>query len=192
MIDNLALTLPVPLAASLFGVAAAGQYAVATRVLLVPLALIGASVADVFHNRIARYAREDPDRARTFFLMVAAGLFAVGLVPMLVVTLAGERLFPLVLGGDWELAGRIAAAIAPWALTALAVSPVSRVVLVYDGQRYKLIYDVLSLLVVVGTFQLGKAGEWSMTLTVTALGWAQAVLYGIYFLLLLRIVSRSR
>lgn len=192
MIDNLALTLPVPLATALFGVAAAGQYAVATRVLVVPMALVGASVADVFHNRIAQHARENPGRARPFFLMVAAGLFAVGLAPMLVVTVAGEWLFPLVLGAEWELAGRIAAAIAPWALAALAVSPVSRVVLVYDGQRYKLVYDVLSLLTVGGTFFLGDANGWSMTRTVTALGWAQAALYGVYFLLLLRIVSRAR
>jgi O-antigen/teichoic acid export membrane protein len=192
MIDNLALMLPVPLATAMFGVPAAGQYAIATRVLLVPMALVGASVADVFHNRIARHARESPDRARPFFLMVAAGLLGVGLVPMLVVVMAGEWLFPVVLGQEWELAGAIAAAIAPWALAALAVSPVSRVVFVYDGQRYKLVYDVLSLLVVLGTFRLGDSEGWSIVQTVTALAWAQAALYVVYFLLLLWIVSRPK
>lgn len=191
LIGNLAVMLPAPMIASRFDVAAAGQYAIAMRVMVVPLALVGASVADVFHNRIARLARETPDRSLRFFLAVSGGLFLAGVLPMVIVMAFGERLFPFVLGDQWTIAGQLAAAIAPWALAQLVVSPVSRVVFVFDGQALKLTYDALNLIGVVTVFWVGGNRDWSLMDTIRLLSLVEVVLFGIYFLLLLQSVRRG-
>lgn len=191
LLNSLALVLPVPLVSTYFGLTAAGQYSIATRVLILPLALIGASVGDVFHSRIALYARERPERAFPFFVRVSGVLFLVGLVPMAVVAVYGEPLWAMVLGDAWSTSGQIAAALAPWALMQLAVSPVSRVVAVYQGQELKLIYDALGLLSIVGVLSYGSYHDWSLVETCTILGWSQALVYGVYFVLLTRIVRRG-
>jgi len=188
MLNNLALALPVPLISKYFGLQAAGQYAIATRVLLLPLVLVGSSVGDVFHNRIATLSREDPKKAFRFFLGVSAGLFAVGILPMVIVSLFGETLWTAVLGDQWRTAGKIAAALTPWALMQLVVSPVSRVVFIYQGQGIKFIYDVLGLISIVGGFWFGFNQGWSLVNTCALLGWSQACVYGVYFLLLVRTV----
>jgi hypothetical protein len=73
----------------------------------------------------------------------------------------------------------------------LAVSPVSRVVAVYQGQELKLIYDALGLLSIVGVLSYGSYHDWSLVETCTILGWSQALVYGVYFVLLTRIVRRG-
>lgn len=192
VLNSLALVLPVPLISTYFGLQAAGQFSIASRVLLLPSVLVGASVGDVFHNRIATYSREHPAKALPFLMKVSSGLLLLGLLPMLIVALFGESLWAAILGDEWSVAGQIAAVITPWALMQLAVSPVSRVVAVYQGQEFKLIYDALGLLSIFGVLTLGDRQLWSLVETCTVLGWSQAAVYGLYFLLLLHIVKRHK
>ena len=47
----------------------------------------------------------------------------------------------LVFGAQWTLAGSFAGVVAPWYLAQFVVSPISRVVAVFSGQKTKLIWD---------------------------------------------------
>lgn len=192
LINNLTLVLPVPLISNYFGIQAAGQFSIASRVLLLPMAMIGASVGDVFHKRIAAYSQEKPERAFPFLLMVSGSLFLIGLIPLVVVTLFGETLWTTILGDEWRTAGKIAAAIAPWAAMQFAVGPVSQIVSVYQGQELKLIYDVLGLTSIIVVFSLSSQLNWSLIETCSFLGLSQASVYGVYFLLLTRIVKKRQ
>jgi O-antigen/teichoic acid export membrane protein len=190
LFNSLALLLPIPLISSIFGIEDAGQYSIASRVLLVPLVLIGASVGDVFHSKIALYSRENAEGAMGLFLQVFGGLLAIGCLPMVLIALYGQRLFVAILGDQWATAGQIAAAISPWILAQFAVNPVSRVVLVYQGQEIKLFYDVAGLASIVGVFWLGSARQWSIVQTCAVLGISQAAVYALYFLLLAAIIRK--
>jgi O-antigen/teichoic acid export membrane protein len=191
LLNSLALVLPVPLITTYYGLGVAGQYSVAMRVLILPLSLIGASVGDVFYNRVAELSRSKPELALSLFLRVSGGLFAAGLIPLLLVSFAGDWLFAIVLGPSWELAGSIAAVLTPWVLMQFAVGPVSRVVQVYQGQELKLIYDLLGLASIVGVLSSAHSRGWSLLTACTVLGWSQAMVYAVYFVLLLRIVQRG-
>jgi O-antigen/teichoic acid export membrane protein len=188
LINAAAFSLPVPLLAGTYGLAAAGFLALVQRVLGLPLSIIGASVADALHARMATYARERPDRAPTFFLRTGLGLLAIGLPIAVVVAVTGPGLFAFVFGSEWELAGRMAVAMTPWYLAALIVSPLSRVVLVFSGQAGKLIYDVLSLAAVVGAITLGRALALDLVTTVWLLSGLQTTAYAVYFGVLYRLV----
>jgi lipopolysaccharide exporter len=188
LINAVAFSLPVPLLASAYGLAAAGYLALIQRVLGLPLSIIGTSVADALHARMATYARERPDRAPAFFLKTGLALLVIGLPIAAIVVLTGPGLFRIAFGAEWEIAGRMAVAMTPWYLAALVVSPLSRVVLVFSGQASKLIYDVLSLAAVVGAISVGAALALDLVATVWLLSGLQTVAYSVYLVVLYRLV----
>lgn len=189
VLDSLSTALPIPLLTTYFGLSAAGQFSMAYRTLALPIALIGAAVADSFHAEIARTARADIRTSRNLFFRVAILLFGLGIVPSFMVLLFGHTIFRLVLGAQWEQAGVLASAIIPWLLASFVVSPLSRVVLVFRGQELKLIFDGLSILGVIGAIVLGASQDWPLERTARLLGASQAVAYLIYFGLLWRILN---
>lgn len=192
LINNLALVLPVPLITLHYGIHAAGQYSIASNVMVLPLALIGTSIGDIFHSRIAAISRTEPDKAIPLFTKVVLGLLTAGVFPMVMISLYGGQLFGTVLGPNWRMSGEIAGALTPWILLQFAARPASRLVQVYRGQRIKLAYDILVLSSVSGAISFGAMHGWSIVKTCTLLGWTQAFAYGIYILLLRRILRRNR
>ncbi len=189
IINALVTSLPIPLIAQFYGPAAAGYFALVQRVLSLPAALIGRSVADAFHAHLVVYVRTRPQATQSFFLRTAGGLFLIGIGPTVLLALFGPQFFATIFGPTWTIAGLLAAATAPWALAQLIVSPLSRVVLVLGGQETKLLYDFAGLAAVVigvvGGYQFG----FSLSEAVALLNWLQVLAYGVYFLILWRAVS---
>lgn len=190
-IDTLAVMLPLPLISLQFGAAEAGQFALVQRVVSLPMVLLGSSVADAYFGFAAKLSRDNPRQSQGLLFKTAAALFLVGLAPAIGLIAFGESAFSTVFGADWRTAGQLAAALTPWMLSALVVSPISRLVYVYRRQRLKLIYDSLSLVSVLLVFYVGAARDLTLLDTLRALSWLQTVAYGVYFVLLVRIVSGS-
>lgn len=188
LLDALALNLFIPLIAQFYGSNAAGQISLVQGALSLPLILVGAAVADVFHGRIADCARQAPDRAMSLFLRTAAWLLIVGCGPAVLLMLFGQSLFGWVFGERWSMAGLLAATMAPWTLAQLVVSPLSRVIFVYQRHEVKLVYDTMSLLGVAGVIVIGSRQGLSLPQVVAWLSLAQVLVYGLYLLLLVQVV----
>lgn len=188
VVDSLAANIAVPLLVRAYGTDAGGHFALVQRVLAVPLALIASSAADAFHSRLALHAREDSSRMLPFFHRTTLFLLLAGGVPALLLAIAGPRLFGLVFGADWTLAGTLAAVSVPWFLGQFVVSPLSRLVFVLSRQEFKLVYDVFVLFGVVAVFIVGRRLDLSFYHTVLALSIVNAAAYAVYYVLLLRIV----
>lgn len=191
LVDALGQYLPIPLIAQFYGGEAAGHVFLVQRVLSLPVALVGGSVADVFHGRIATYARQEPHRVMAFVFRTAGGLLVLGLGPLVLLTLFGQSLFGWVFGGKWSAAGLLASIMAPWALAQLVVSPLSRLLFVFQRQELKLVYDVLSLLGVISVLFVGSRWGLSLTQAVAWLSLTQVLTYAIYFLLLCVVAGRG-
>jgi O-antigen/teichoic acid export membrane protein len=169
-----------------------GQFALTCRVLAVPLALIATSVADTFHSRVALCVREKPDQVLTLFLRTTAGLFSLALIPALVLFFFGDRLFALVFGERWSIAGTLAGISAPLFLAQMVVSPLSRLVFVLRGQKSKLIYDVALITGTLLIFGLSWRQKFTLIHTVWAITLVNILCYIIYYAVLLRIVIKAR
>ncbi|MDB4949660.1 MAG: hypothetical protein JWM27_2309 [Gemmatimonadetes bacterium] len=191
-LDMAAMMLPLPVIAQLYGPAEAGYFALVQRVVAVPLSLVGASVADAFHNRAAELVRDDPDRLRRFFLRTVGALTALALPGTLLVMLLGPWLFALVFGAQWRTAGELAVLMAPWALAQLVVSPVSRVVYVTGGQRMKLVYDVAALAAVPATVFAARHWHLPLAWSVGVVSGLNVLAYLLYFVVLLRVSTTVR
>ena len=192
VLDQLAMTIPVPMIASLYGVQAAGWFGVARSLVAIPNTQIGSAVADIFHMEFSRRVREGEfTAARRLFYQLLGKLSLFGLLPLAGAMILGPWLVPWVFGKPWTEMGVVAGCIAPWLYVALVVSSLSRLLSVLEHQEYKLIYDIsaLSLMLIV----YGVAREWSFGLiqTVLFLSGANMISYGIYILVLLHAISRS-
>jgi len=191
LLNQLGTSLPLPLLVMLYGADVGGYYTLVWRVLAVPAALVGASMADAFHSRAAIYAREDPKRLLKFFHSTSRALLAIGIAPGLIVFFFGEPLFAFAFGTRWKLSGTIAAIVAPWFLTSFIVSPVSRLVYVLRGQRLKLIYDVLILGGNLTVFFFARHLGWTMLGTVATISGVNTASQFVYYLVLFRIAATA-
>ncbi len=191
LIEALALSLPVPLIAYGYGLEAAGFFSLAQQVVTIPLGFFGRSFADAFHARIAAQVRADRGGLRGTRTPRALTLFAIGVGPSIVFMLVGEELFRLVFGTMWARAGVLAGLMAPWALARLVVVPLSRVVLVFNRQELKLLYDICSLVGVVLVLAVGIKQSPSLSTTIAWLSLTQAGLCSFYFLLLRRAAAQG-
>lgn len=191
LLNVLGTSLPLPLVVTLYGADAGGYYSLVWRVLAVPVVLIGASMADAFHSRVALYAREDPKYLLRFFHNTTMALLAMGIVPALLVFTFGEPIFLFVFGIKWRLSGIIASIVAPWFLTSFIVSPLSRLVYVLHGQRLKLIYDLLVLGGNLTVFFLARHFGWPMLYMVTVMSAMNTASKVIYYFVLLRIAATA-
>lgn len=190
LIDALALNLPLPLVAHFYGAGAAGQFALVQLVYTLPISLIGASIGDAFYSRIAIYAREQPERAESFFAQVAGMLTLIGLVPLGCIGILGPLLFEWIFGQQWAIAGAMTAVMVPWALGMLVVSPLSQVVFAFQGQEAKFVFDGMNLCAVGGTLYLGHMYGLSVVENIRVLSVVEAALLVFYFFLLRGIMTR--
>ncbi|HKV75906.1 MAG TPA: hypothetical protein VJN95_15405 [Gemmatimonadales bacterium] len=191
LIDTAGTLLPLPLIAGLFGATSAGYFALVQRAMQLPLGLISRNVADVFHARLAQRARESTEAARTLFWRTTLFLLVVGGIPSVLGIFFAPRLLTFIMGSRWAPTGQLLVAMIPWSLAMFVVSPLSRVVVVYRGQVFKLIYDGISLAAVGLVIWLAQRAGWTLLQTVWVLSWSQAATYLIYFGVLLRMLYRE-
>jgi lipopolysaccharide exporter len=189
LLNLLGTSLPLPLLVTLYGADAGGYYSLVWRVLAVPVALVGTSMADAFHSQAALYARTNPKRLLRFFHNSTMGLIAIGVVPAVTIFIFGQPIFLFTFGNKWRISGAMASIVAPWFLTSFVVSPLSRLVYVLHGQRLKLIYDVVVLGGNLSVFALARQHGWPMLHMVAAMSVMNTASRLVYYLVLLRIAS---
>ncbi len=124
-------------------------------------------------------------------MRVSAVLLAAALVPAGVILIGGEALFTLVFGKTWAGAGWIAQLLTPWGVAALVMGPLSRIVLVLEGQEYKLVYDVLALVLTVTVFSVGAAYQLDAHTVVAALSAVQVASYAVFLGAILWLCRRA-
>jgi len=190
-IDTVVANLPIPIIIKLYGLEDGAYFALVQKVLAVPLGLVSASVADTFHSSFARCARESPAQMRSLFKRTGFWLVAIGLVPSIVLIFFGRSIISVIFGSHWVVAGTLAALSTPWFLSQFVVSPLSRLVFVLHGQELKLIYDVVILTAMVVVTALAMWRHFTLFETVWAFSLSNAIGYAIYYLVLMRIVSKG-
>lgn len=190
VIDALAAALPLPAIATLFGPAAAGQFALVWRVATVPAGLLSSSVADVFHSHAVAADVRDPRLVASLLrgtlrrlAWVAAALF----VPLCALS---PLLFGWVFGPDWSQAGWLMLLLLPMWWSAAVVSPVSRVLLVVGRPGLKLVFDLCYLVLPLAALYGWR--EQGLERAVLAYGLAATLAYVLFAVIMVRVMPRGR
>jgi O-antigen/teichoic acid export membrane protein len=156
LLDAIASAVPLPIVSTLFGVEAAGQFALVQRVAAVPVSLVGASFADVIHAEAVRQTRSGLARLRPLGVSSVKRLALVGAAIYVPVLVLAPFVFPWLFGDIWEQAGIVAAILAPALWLTLVVSPVSRLILVTGRTGLKFVADLVKLTVPSAALLMGR------------------------------------
>lgn len=134
--------LPTLLLAALVDIRWAGLFMVTHRILALPVIFIGKAISDVIYPQVVEVTKQG---LSAFGLLRRWTLTAVAVsIPLvLVILLAGQTLFPLLLGREWAQAGLLAQALTPWMLGALLSRPAVGAVPVLGLQRHYLVVDAI-------------------------------------------------
>lgn len=169
-----------------YGVVQVGALAMALRVLVSPLGVVGQAAASASIGEVGSAMRE----GREAWPIIRNGLrdlLAVGFVPCALVALLGPTLAPAVLGGRWSEVGVLMAWLSPGALFQFSVSPFSPILNMTGHNSSQFRWDVRRLLLLITSVVVPFALGEPVVVAVACYSVCQVVLY----LDLLRLVVQA-
>jgi lipopolysaccharide exporter len=143
-INNLSWQLPSLMLLYFFSETVVGYYSLSNRLILLPMTLIGSSLAQVYYQRTAEL-RSNPENLSKSVELVFRRLAAIGLFPAIVLGIAGPQLFGIVFGANWVEAGRYAQILSPWMFVLLITSPLTILFATLERQELALIVNSIIL-----------------------------------------------
>lgn len=153
-INNLSWQLPSLMLLYFFSESVVGYYSLSNRLILLPLTLLGNSIAQVFYQRSAEL-RSNPLNLAKSVQQVFHRLTALGLFPALILAIAGPQLFAIVFGANWIEAGRYAQILSPWMFILFISTPLGNLFATLERQELSLIVNSIILVTRFASLAIG-------------------------------------
>lgn len=151
--------LPAILLLSLFSTQVAGWFALTTRVVAAPSAVVGNAVSHVYFEKAARVARSEPGALRALYLNALKKMSVVGVLPLLAVGGVAPLVFRYVFGAEWSESGVYVLILAlPFAVH-FVVTPLNQMLNVLRREDLLLAWNGLRF-ALVGGAMLGGYAVW--------------------------------
>lgn len=143
LLNTISWQLPALLLSMYFSPIVLGYYSLSSNVIRIPMRLIGGAIAQVFYQK----ASDTENKKQTAVIVenVFRRLVAIGLFPMLFLTLIGEDLFSIVFGDRWSEAGVYTQILSPWMFFTFISSPLATLFAVFERQGSALVIHTLIL-----------------------------------------------
>jgi O-antigen/teichoic acid export membrane protein len=183
LLDVVAWQMPVWFLSSGFSTAVVGRYALGTKLLHMPMNLIGNNVAIVFFQRAARAKHEGRlAQAVESSFRCLAGL---SLFPCLLVALTGNDLFVVSFGRTWAEAGVYAQILSVWICVWFMSSPLGMLLDVLEKQALHLRLSILNVVTRFAALGLGMMTH-SPRMMLALLAVCGVLVYGYYGVVILK------
>jgi O-antigen/teichoic acid export membrane protein len=151
LLNAMVSQLPLFLIGLRHGAVAAGLFALTQRVLYAPVALLAASVLEVF-KRQSVHEFETVGHCTQAYRYTFRVLLLLGLGPSLLLFAFSPMLFAWIFGASWRAAGELAQILAPLYFLNFIASPLSYVFFVAGKQKIDLVWQVGLFVMTVSTF----------------------------------------
>jgi len=160
------------------GAMAAGLFALTQRVLGAPVALVAASVLEVFKRQAVNEV-ESMGNCREVYRTTFKALVLLALAPSLILLLCAPQLFSWIFGAGWRPAGELARILAPLCFFNFVASPLSYVFFIAGRQKMELNWQVALFAMTIAVFSA------QLSLRDSLVGYAvgRSLLYVVYLLM---------
>ena len=118
----------------LFSESVFGSFDHSFRMLRLPIMIIGASMSQVFFNRISDYKKKKI-AIYPLFKKLLITLSLLSIAPFTIIFFFGGDIFAYTFGNNWYESGKLSEIMAPWLMLNFIVSPLSTIPLVFNKQR---------------------------------------------------------
>jgi len=153
LLNTAGTQLPPVLFAVLFGPAAAGLYSLASRVLSMPMSLIGGAVGQVFLSEATDAHRTG--RLGKLVTDLHSKLAHIGLPAAVLIFVAGPEIFSIIFGAGWKSAGEFARWMIPWLYLVFVSSPLSTLFSIMEKQKQGMAFQVILLMARIVAIYIG-------------------------------------
>lgn len=178
------LQVPILIIAATAPPGEAGHLMVAMQVMLLPMALVGTSIGQVYLSRAPEEHRNG--RLGPFTLSIVRRLALVGALPIAAVGLSAPWTMEIVFGPGWGRSGEIAAMMVPWIILQFMASPISMIMWITSSSKIMLALTIVGLLIRVFAVLYANISPLSHVATLTGTSAAY------YFLCLCLFLRASR
>ncbi|PLY10476.1 MAG: translocase [Arcobacter sp.] len=142
LLNSSSTEVPVILITSLFSIKTAGFYALANRILLLPLSLLGSSIGQVFLQK-ASETRKDIVQLKLITQSIFSKLVYIGVLPIGIIMIFGDVIFAFIFGNEWKISGEFSQVLALWLFFVFITSPLSNLLIVLEKQKESLFFNIL-------------------------------------------------
>lgn len=180
--------LPILIIAAVAAPKEAGYLLLASKIMVIPMVLIGVSVSQVYYAHANEAKFEGKLAEFTYDTMRKLAL--IGSAPLLFIGILAPVIFPIAFGSEWERAGVLVAWMTPWFIIQFIVSPVSMALHVSSNQRLAVILQFLGLILKVAIVWL--VYKFSKDYISEAYAISGFLFYLIYIYILVRTLNVSK
>ena len=142
LLNTASVQLPIILFTTLFSPAIAGYFALSSRIVRLPMSVIGANVAQVYMEKAAAY-RNSKDELRRITLEMYKKVLLISVAGLSIITFYGDILFPFVFGDAWIKAGLYSQWISLWLIFNFAKQPLATLYSVLERQGEGLLWNIV-------------------------------------------------
>ncbi len=153
-INAISSGLPVLLLTKFYGLAAAGAYAFGESMLQAPMSLVLTALRQVLFQKACEYKNE----GKSIFLLYIRTvliLFAMAIIPSLILIVWAPQIFSFIFGTRWHLAGILARSLIIWLAIVFCNLPAVIFARIIRIQRFVFFYDLVLLALRTATLVLG-------------------------------------
>lgn len=136
--------LPVLLLTHFYGIAVAGAYAFGVRILQTPMSFVLGALRQVLFQKACE-TRNRGDRLMPLYVKITSGLFALAIIPSVVLIIWAPQLFSLIFGFKWYMAGEFARSLVLWLIFMFCNLPSILFARIIRMQRQMFFFDVVLL-----------------------------------------------
>ena len=171
LINILATSMPTFLITIYDSTEATGHFANAYKLTYLPLGMIAAALGQVFFERISRIKNNQEETAQMAHQLFNL-MFAIAIIPIVILVVWGDNIAPLILGAQWAEAGKYIQITILFYFAMYLTTSFSSALVIYDKLNVQLVYNILFLL---GTFSALYFGYTVGGDTQRALAWFTVV-----------------
>lgn len=181
--------LPIIFLVSLFDSAVTGYFGLAKSITYLPMSLIGNSVSQVFYSESANIGSENPKKIKKLSIKLMKKIALIATIPLLIILFFGPMLFSFAFGKEWYGAGVYARLLSIMVYFHFIITPIGRVLEIFERQREGLILNIVRLAMVLGVFLISKIMEFNSYITIGLYSISNAITYIFLLILVLRILN---
>jgi len=166
-----------------------GLYALTDRTMQIPGVLVGQAVSQVYMVKVAQLGGSAPAVLRTLFTKIVRCSLLYGIVPLVLFCAAAPRLFGIVFGESWRMAGTYARVLAPVYYLCFIHTCTGMTLTVLERQHWQLAWDAFRLVAVGLTIILGASAGLGSTDLLGVFALVSGTAYAIHIGLCYRAIS---
>ena len=178
--NTASLTIVPLLLAQYYNSSEIGWYALMARLAIAPVALFTTALGQSFWSEAAILIKRDKDTLKKLYLLTTKRL-AIASIPIILISLLGPFYVGAIFGQEeWADAGYILAALSPFLLGQIIVSPLSHLI-IHRKQHWQLLWDICRFILISSTIVIMGSEDFNIAITVFVISIINFLMYGVIF-----------